>query len=262
MQILDQIEQLDEQAIDRNTVEDLRQQLHNEQKQETSIIILSKESSQHRSRTRVLPSLPHVIESSFVVGTGDMRSENISESMLLPVTGEIATPVDSKEEINALLTTIDVKELYQEIQQMRNSMEIAFEGPRAPLDDVDNQPLPMRSSVSIEQSEESINIVRLPGEIRRQSDSLEMLDSTLISSTEIASPTPEHDEPSPRLLLVGNAKKYSIVERQAKERQMPTLTKRSIFLCSRDYGDVYVRHRVSSFLEIILPQTCHGILAC
>jgi hypothetical protein len=49
---------------------------------------------------------------------------------------------------------------------------------------------------------------------------------------------------SSSLRLVGNAKTYSLVRNDARTRQLLDNAERSTVLSQRDYGDVYVRHRV------------------
>ncbi len=122
----------------------------------------------------------------------------------------------------------------------------------------------MKSGIIIEQDEEhitaeTINAIRLPGQNRRQSNSIVAMNSSLFSthnildSTAIFPPktveiTSDHKELSSPLSLVGNAKKYSITQAKAKDRQIAKLTQRSILQSRRDYGEVYVRHRVNYFI--------------
>ena len=132
--------------------------------------------------------------------------------------------------------------------------------------------MPVKSTVSIEDLEDEINTIRLPGAIGRRSNPTEALDSALfptetpldptsISFSETPSPVSHHERAPAELLLVGNARKYSIHESEAKNRQVPTLTQRSIFRCTRDYGEVYVRHRVNSFVRNIQAENVQCISA-
>ena len=68
------------------------------------------------------------------------------------------------------------------------------------------------------------------------------------------------ERPSP-LLLVGNAKKYSIIQTKATDRQTAIPTQRSIFHSRRDYGEVYVRHKVHSLTLHIPLHSLNVILA-
>jgi hypothetical protein len=63
--------------------------------------------------------------------------------MMIPVMGEVLAPMDSKERMNISLAMTDAKELYQELQKMRNSIEIAFENTQIPSDVVDSQSPPV-----------------------------------------------------------------------------------------------------------------------
>jgi hypothetical protein len=117
----------------------------------------------------------------------------------------------------------------------------------------------MQSAISIEHSEASINTIRLPSRNRRESNSMVAINSTLfppdktLDSTVISSPdeldlTVNHEEQSSPLAVVGNAKKYSITQTKAKHQQTSISTQRSIFHSRRDYGEVYVRHKVTSHI--------------
>jgi hypothetical protein len=117
--------------------------------------------------------------------------------------------------------------------------------------------MPVQSSISIEHSEASINTIRLPSQNRRESNSIVSMNSslfppnTILDSKVISSPdefdlTTSHEEQSSPLLVVGNAKKYSITQTQVKHQQTAIPTQRSIFHSRRDYGEVYVRHKVTS----------------
>jgi hypothetical protein len=127
LQILDKIGQLDQESTDKDTLQDLRKRLQEEQ---GLLIGSSIELTRHESQTQVLSISPHAVESAFTIST---------EPMMIPVTGEVLVPMDSKEQIDTSLTTADAKELYQEIKEMRNSIEIAFESAQTPPDVVDHQ---------------------------------------------------------------------------------------------------------------------------
>ena len=144
LQILDRVEQLDHQSTDGHTLANLRQQLYDEQQQQHFVVHSFKTSLQQESPTQILPSLPYVLESSFIIGTGETRREKVPEPMLTPVTTDVIAPADLNEKINVPSTTITAEELYQELQQIRNSMEIAFEGYRPSSDDVDDPLLTVR----------------------------------------------------------------------------------------------------------------------
>lgn len=271
LQILDRVEQLDHQLTDRHTLENLRQQLNDEQQQQSFVVDSFSISSQQKLPMQILPTLPYVLRSSFIIGTGEMRAENVSEPMFTSVPAAASIPEDSTEKINVRSATITAEELYQELQQIRNSIDIAFEGSRTSFGDIDDprQSVTVKSRVSIEHLEDTIH---LPDAIRLRSNSLEApnsvllaketsLDPTFTSFSETPSPTSDHDRTPPELLLVGNARKYSIREMEANDQQVPTLTKRSIFHSTRDYGEVYVRHRVNSIRRNIPSKNVRYIFS-
>lgn len=107
----------------------------------------------------------------------------------------------------------------------------------------------MKVGVSIEHDEEqitneNINTIRLPNETSMDIPSFpasHARDSTAISRPKKS----DHEELPSSLSIVGNAQKYSIIQTKAKDRQIAKSTKRSIFQSQREYGEVYVRHRVN-----------------
>jgi hypothetical protein len=137
---------------------------------------------------------------------------------MIPAISELIPQIDSKEQINISLITTDAKELYQELQQMRYSIAMAFENTQIVSDIVET---------------ENIHRIRIPSQ--RQLD----------SKTDMI--TSDHK----KLSLVGNAEKYSITQKKAQDRQIAQSTQRSSFRSQREYGEVYVRHRVKSFTFII-----------
>ncbi len=132
--------------------------------------------------------------------------------------------------------------------------------------------MPIKSGVTVEYDEEritpnDINTIRLPSQNRWRSNSIETVNSSLfptnnISEKTVSSPpktvdiTSDHEELlSSSLLLVGNAKKYSITQTKAKNQQIAKSVQRSTFHSQRDYGEVYVRHRVNYFIYNIQLKT-------
>jgi carbonic anhydrase/acetyltransferase-like protein (isoleucine patch superfamily) len=126
--------------------------------------------------------------------------------------------------------------------------------------------MPVKSGVTIEHDEEHINTIRLPSQYHWRSNSIvamnsslfstdNILDSTIISPSKIVDITSDNEKLSSPLLLVGNAKKYSITQTKAKEQQIAKSAQRSFFHSQRDYGEVYVRHRVNSFVFNISLKT-------
>ena len=255
MQILDQIDRLDEESDDQETLENLRKHLQQEREQQGLFIGSSVELMRHELQTQVLPISTHVLESAFTISTVEKQSDNIPEEMMISAVAQTIIPMDSKEQMNISLALTDAKELYEELQKMRNSIEIAFENTQIPRDDVDTQLPPVQSGMPIKHLEASINTIRLPGQNLRESNSMaamssplipanNVLDSTVISSPEERDLITDHGEQS--LAVVGNAKKYSIILAKAKDQQAAIATQRAIFHSRRDYGEVYVRHKVTS----------------
>jgi hypothetical protein len=124
--------------------------------------------------------------------------------------------------------------------------------------------MPIKSGVTIEYDEEritpkDINTIRLPSQNRWRSNSIEAVNSSLFPANNIpdstaSSPpktvdiTSDHGKLSSPLLLVGNPKKYSITQTKAKDQQIAKSVQQSTFHSQRDYGEVYVRHRVNYFI--------------
>jgi hypothetical protein len=150
---------------------------------------------------------------------------------MIPAISELIPQIDSKEQINISLITTDAKELYQELQQMRYSIAMAFENTQIVSDIVET---------------ENIHRIRIPSQ--RQLDSIERMNSAdNIHDSKTDMITSDHK----KLSLVGNAEKYSITQKKAQDRQIAQSTQRSSFRSQREYGEVYVRHRVKSFTFII-----------
>ncbi|CAF1497745.1 unnamed protein product [Adineta steineri] len=239
LQILNKINE----SINPEILQNLRQHLHEEQ-------------SYHKS---------HVLQLPYSAVVEQRQSTSISEPTKQLVTGELIPQIDSIERIKTSFVTTDSKELYQTLQKMKYSIEIALEGTQQTSNIEDRKyplsvPKPVRSGISIEHDEEhartdDIHIIRIPTQSQLQLDSTEgtysslvstnnILDSTIISPLEdIDIITSDHK----KLLVVGNAKKYSILHKKANDRQMATTTQRSIIQTQREYGEVYTRNRVDFF---------------
>ena len=144
LQILDKIYQSDEDSTDQNTLQTLREHLQEEQELQSLSIPLSNEFTRQESRTRILPMFTHVLQPSFTISKQDEPDEKTSEEVMIPVTGEVLIPVESEESMNISMVMTDAKELYQELEQMRNSIEIAFESAEISAVEVrDDQPQPV-----------------------------------------------------------------------------------------------------------------------
>jgi hypothetical protein len=61
--------------------------------------------------------------------------ETTSEQITIPAIGELLTQNDSVEQANITLINTDTKELYQELQKIRYSIEMAFENTQMLSDD-------------------------------------------------------------------------------------------------------------------------------
>lgn len=132
--MLDKINQLDKQSIDENTLQNLREQLHEEQQQHGLVIHSSDKQLHHTSQTQVLPISSHVSESSFTTVFEETKSKPILEQIMTSVTGKLLAQTDSMEQMNLSLVTTDAKELYEELQKMRYSIDTAFENTQVPAD--------------------------------------------------------------------------------------------------------------------------------
>ena len=86
--------------------------------------------------------------------------------------------------------------------------------------------------------------------------------STLFPPDKFDLTTDHEEQPSPTLSVVGNAKKYSITQTNAKHQQAAISTQRSIFHSRRDYGEVYVRHKVPSQMLNLPFESRWLFLAC
>jgi hypothetical protein len=116
-------------------------------------------------------------------------------------------------------------------------------------------PIPAKRGNTIEHDEDHVETEnRIPSQ--RRLDSIERMNSSLFSTNNIHDSTTDmitsdHKKLSSPLALVGNAEKYSISQKKAQDRQIAQSTQRSSFRSQREYGEVYVRHRVKSFTFII-----------
>ena len=221
------------------------------------VIQSSDKQSHHHSHMEVLPTLPSVLE---------LPTTTVAKETIIPFTGELLRQTDSLERMNISLATTDAREVYQELQKIRYSIEMAVQSTQIGSDIVEaklspvslkNVPRLVKVGVSIEHDEEhvtneNINTILLPNESRWQSNSPTSMDippfpaSHAHDSTAISRPKKsDHEELPSSLLVVGNAQKYSIIQTKAKDRQIAKSTKRSIFQSQREYGEVYVRHRVN-----------------
>lgn len=102
-------------------------------------------------------------------------------------------------------------------------------------------------------SAENINTIRLPGEYRRRSSSIEVMDGALFSTDNIKDSTTisssrKTDSISSPLMIVGNARKYSVTKTKAKDQQIAISTEQSFVHSKRNYGEVYTRQRVNFFI--------------
>jgi hypothetical protein len=137
----------------------------------------------------------------------------------------------------------------------------------------------MKTAVAIEKDEKhvgtgNIKTIRLPSQTSLGSNSMVTMDSSLfpshdtIDSPVISPPKPiditrDDLESSSPLLLVGNPKKYSITQTKTKDRQLANSAQRPIFQSQREYGEVYVRHKVNSpparfFITFLLSVACRS----
>ncbi|CAF3503908.1 unnamed protein product [Rotaria sordida] len=269
-QILDKIDQLDNQSIDHKTIENLRKHLYKEQ--QGLLILSSNKQTYNDTHFQILPISTHLSESSIITIAEEKKIKNISKQITIePAISKLIPSIDSVEQTKVSLVTTNAKELYQELEKIKYSIETAFESTQQTSDIVDDKippkiPLPMKRGVTIEHNEEyntveTIHKIRVPNQSRLQSNSIaamnsslipinDILDSNSISSSKIIDiPNDSKYLPSP-LTIVGNVEKYSVIERKSKHRQIATSTQRSISQSKRKYGEVYVRHR---FIDVNSP---------
>ena len=121
--------------------------------------------------------------------------------------------------------------------------------------------MPTKRGITIEHDDkrntsEDVNQIRIPSQSQRQSDSVIFMNSSLFSRKEILrSPVTfssesvniaydrEHLSLPP--LAIENTENYVIIPEKTKDQQIEISTGRSIFHSQRNYGEVYVRHRVN-----------------
>ncbi|CAF4717126.1 unnamed protein product, partial [Rotaria sp. Silwood1] len=139
LQILDKIDQLDNQFINYKTLENLRKHLHEEQKQQQGSIILSSNTQTHSdTHIQIIPVLTHLSKSPTMTIAEEKQIKNIShQTTIKPAISESIPKIDSVEQINLSLVTTNAKELYQELQKMKYSIEMIFENTQQVSDIVD-----------------------------------------------------------------------------------------------------------------------------
>ncbi|UJR31391.1 hypothetical protein I4U23_018885 [Adineta vaga] len=216
LQILDNNEQLDHDSINQETVQNLRKYLYEEQ---------------HNLSIQVLPTLSNVVE-----------------SLYLPVTNELISQNDLIQTIDTTLSTTNAKELYEELQKLRYSIVTAFENnldvKRSPV-----VPLPQKNVIAIEHDEEhvqtdEVHIVRIPSQSRLRLNSVKESHSSLLTTETANKSATDLKQVLPSLSIVGNVRKYTLVQKKANNQQTTNSTQRSITQSERQFGDVYVRHRL------------------
>ncbi|CAF3003205.1 unnamed protein product, partial [Rotaria sp. Silwood2] len=273
LQILDKIDQFDNQSIIDHKTENLRKHLHKEQKQQqqVSLILSSDKQTHHDTHIQIVPSLTHLSESPMIVAE-ENKIKNISnQTTIKPATRKLIPQTDLVEQTNLSLVTTNVKELFHELQKTKHSNEITFESTQQTSDMVDTKvspkiPLPTKMGVAIEYNEEydtaeTIHKIRVPSQSHVQSNSIvamnsslfltnDKLDSNDISSSKTLDVSNDPKHLSSPLTIVGNVEKYSLIQRNAKDRKVATSTQRSISQSKREYGEVYIRHR---FVDVNLP---------
>ncbi|CAF4669063.1 unnamed protein product [Rotaria sp. Silwood1] len=251
LQILDKIDQLDNQFINHKTLENLRKHLHEEQKQQQGSIILSSNRQIHSdTHIQIIPVPTHLSKSPTMTIVEEKQIKNIShQTTIKPTISELIPKIDSVEQTNLSLVTTNAKELYQELQKMKYSIEMVFENTQQVSDIVDVKvpsriSLPMKIGVAIEHDEEyhttdTIHKIRVPSQSRLQSNSIIAMNSSLfprnnivdtnnISSSKIVDMPNNSEHQSSPLTIVGNVEKYSIIQRKSKDRKIATSTQRSM----------------------------------
>ncbi|CAF3809585.1 unnamed protein product, partial [Rotaria sp. Silwood1] len=176
LQILDKIDQLDNQFINHKTLENLRKHLHEEQKQQQGSIILSSNRQIHSdTHIQIIPVPIHLSKSPTMTIVEEKQIKNIShQTTIKPTISELIPKIDSVEQTNLSLVTTNAKELYQELQKMKYSIEMVFENTQQVSDIVDVKvpsriPLSMKIGIAIEHDEEyyttdTIHKIRVPSQ--------------------------------------------------------------------------------------------------
>ena len=152
LQILDKIDQIDKESIDQNTLQTLRKHLYEEQ-QQGLLIHPSDDQLHHDSHTEVLPTKSQMFDSPYTVSMGERQDLNVLEQTMTPVTGELIVQSDSEERVNMSLITADTQQLYNELEKIRYSIEMAFENVQQSPDRIDRK-IPLVSSVIIHSCEQ------------------------------------------------------------------------------------------------------------
>ncbi len=80
-----------------------------------------------------------VLESPLSAVVEERKNTTVLEQTMIPAISELVPQIDSREQINMSLITTDAKELYQELQQMRYSIVMAFENTQIVSDIVDTK---------------------------------------------------------------------------------------------------------------------------
>ncbi|CAF5178899.1 unnamed protein product [Rotaria sp. Silwood1] len=105
----------------------------------------------------------------------EKQIKNIShQTTIKPTISELIPKIDSIEQTNLSLVTTNAKELYQELQKMKYSIEMVFENTQQVSDIVDVKvpsriPLSMKIGIAIEHDEEYyttdiIHKIRVPSQ--------------------------------------------------------------------------------------------------
>ncbi|CAF3777841.1 unnamed protein product [Rotaria sp. Silwood1] len=108
--------------------QNLRKHLHEEQKQQQGSIILSSNTQTHSdTHIQIIPVLTHLSKSPTMTIAEEKQIKNIShQTTIKPAISESIPKIDSVEQINLSLVTTNAKELYQELQKMKYSIEMVF----------------------------------------------------------------------------------------------------------------------------------------
>lgn len=226
----------------------------NEKKRETFAFFLDenlKESRRENDRQKQIAVQLEILErldqkSTRIVSLRQQLIEEKHRQILLPtvssrinVLPEKFESIEEEEEkqrrsSTPLKRTTDVETFEKATEAEQTSLDEVFEEilsiESKETDEISltgKSPLKVESNVTIE-TDFTTKITRLPGQVVEESNSIETSFSSIRSE----------------LKLVGNPKKTTIVEAKGNQRQLATINDRVTSVSRRDFGEVFIRHRV------------------
>ena len=223
---LDILNRLEQQPDDSNALKDLRSHLLEEKQQQqqqqnsTVFVASSSENLQETSHVQILP----VVSRGKLTTTDTRSTARTKETVAVPIIDAVQAQIEGA--VDSSTEPLSTKLLFEELQQMSDSIELAYDAsPTA--SDPDEQ-----TSATLDEEHDQTSI--LPNLVQRH------------SSTTVLFPRDQRtSDSSTHLKRVGNVQKYAISLTRANERRLAKMGQRWIDPSQRDYGEVFVRHRVS-----------------